>query len=80
MIVSGLQLDIAWEEPAENLRRAEELATRAAAEGARLLVLPEMFATGFSMRAEAMHSAADTGNQLTGVPFDLGDDPALLAP
>ena len=54
MIVSGLQLDIAWEEPAENLRRAEELATRAAAEGARLLVLPEMFATGFSMRAEAM--------------------------
>ena len=23
---------------------------------------------------------ADAGNQLTGVPFDLGDDPALLVP
>ncbi|MFV2073567.1 MAG: nitrilase-related carbon-nitrogen hydrolase [Thermoanaerobaculales bacterium] len=54
MIVSGLQLDIAWEEPVENLRRAARLAAQAAAEGARLLVLPEMFATGFSMRAEAM--------------------------
>jgi len=28
MIVSGLQLDIAWEEPVENLRRAGELANR----------------------------------------------------
>ena len=54
MIVAGLQLDIAWEEPAENFRRAAELAVEAAAVGARLLVLPEMFATGFSMRSEAM--------------------------
>ncbi len=54
MIVAGLQLDIAWEDPAENFARAAILASRAADAGARLLVLPEMFATGFSMRAEAM--------------------------
>jgi predicted amidohydrolase len=52
--VAGLQLDIAWEQPDENLQRASALAADAAAAGANLLVLPEMFATGFSMRAEAM--------------------------
>jgi predicted amidohydrolase len=51
MIVAGLQTDIAWEDPPENFRRAEALAARAARAGARLLVLPEMFATGFSMDA-----------------------------
>ena len=56
--IAGLQLDIAWETPAENFRRAETLAAQAADSGARLLALPEMFATGFSMRAEAMSSHA----------------------
>jgi predicted amidohydrolase len=54
VIVAGLQLDIAWEDPTENFLRAERLTSRAAGAGARLLVLPEMFATGFSMRAEEM--------------------------
>ncbi len=54
MIVAGLQFDIAWEDPAENFRRVEPLAAEAAAGGARLLALPEMFATGFSMRSQAM--------------------------
>ena len=49
MIVAGLQLDLAWEEPEENFRRATVLAERAAAAGGRLLVLPEMFSTGFSL-------------------------------
>ncbi len=52
LVVGALQLDIAWELPEENFRRAAELAARAAASGARLLVLPEMFATGFSMNAD----------------------------
>ncbi|MCU0724757.1 MAG: carbon-nitrogen family hydrolase [Planctomycetes bacterium] len=51
MIVAGLQTDVAWEDPPANFRRAEELATRAVRAGARLVVLPEMFATGFSMDA-----------------------------
>jgi len=54
VIVAGLQLEIAWEDPSENFVRAASLASRAGDAGARLLVLPEMFATGFSMRAEAM--------------------------
>jgi len=60
MIVAGLQLDIEWEKPTENFRRAEKLALQAVASGAQLLVLPEMFATGFSMRAEAMAAHAAT--------------------
>lgn len=56
MIVAGLQLDIAWEQPEVNLRRAEALADETV--GARLLVLPEMFASGFSMRAEEMAAHA----------------------
>ena len=58
MIAAGLQLDIAWEQPAENFRRAEALVSEAVARDAQLLVLPELFATGFSMRADAMAAHA----------------------
>jgi predicted amidohydrolase len=58
MIVAGIQLDIAWEDPAENFRRAQPLVCEAARAGARLLALPEMFATGFSMRAGEMAAHA----------------------
>jgi len=59
MQVAGIQLDIAWEDPQTNFVRANEFSAQAAAAGARLVVLPEMFATGFSMRAEAMARHAD---------------------
>lgn len=52
MIVAGIELDIAWEDPAANLDRADDAAAAAKAAGAALVVLPEMFATGFSMAAE----------------------------
>ncbi len=58
MIVAGLQLDIAWEDPAENFRRTEALVREAVDRGAQVLVLPELFATGFSMRSEAMATHA----------------------
>ena len=54
MTVAGLQFDIAWENPEENFRRAAPLAQEAAAQGAEIIALPEMFATGFSMRAKEM--------------------------
>jgi predicted amidohydrolase len=57
--VAGVQMDIAWEHIAENFRRAEAFATDAANEGARLVVLPEMFATGFSMNAQLVSGFAD---------------------
>lgn len=59
MIVAALQIDTAWEDPPENLRRADELAERAAGAGARLVALPEMFATGFSMAADRVAAHAD---------------------
>lgn len=59
LTVAGVQPDIAWEQPDANLRQADEAVARAAADGARLVVLPEMFATGFSMNAPAMARHAD---------------------
>jgi predicted amidohydrolase len=59
MIVAGLQFDIAWENPAENFRRVAPLAQRATAEGAEMLAVPEMFATGFTMRSGEMAAHAN---------------------
>ena len=71
--VAGLQADIAWEAPTVNFARATALAERAAGTGARLLVLPEMFATGFSMdtRSVTPHAAA-TRDFLAGLAGRLG--------
>ena len=51
MRVALLQLDLAWEDVAENHRRAARLLEEAKQGGATLAVLPEMFSTGFSMDA-----------------------------
>lgn len=46
-----VQMDIAWENPAANHDRAGHLLGQAKNAGAGLAILPEMFATGFSMNA-----------------------------
>jgi len=51
-VVAG-QLDVAWEDRAENCRRVAALLDRASPPRGSLVVLPEMFATGFSMNADA---------------------------
>src|SRR5438876_11676609 len=51
MKIALLQMDIAWEDVAENHRRAARMLSEAAEGGARLALLPEMFCTGFSMDA-----------------------------
>ncbi len=51
MRVALLQMDLAWEDVAENHRRAARLLARAKEGGADLAILPEMFSTGFSMNA-----------------------------
>lgn len=73
MKVAGLQPDTAWENPEENFRRVTLLAERAVAEGARILALPEAFATGFSMRSAAMsvHAKA-VGSFLAELATDHG--------
>jgi len=49
--IALLQTDIAWEDVPENHRRAAHMLAEASAVGARLAILPEMFCTGFSMKA-----------------------------
>ena len=60
MRIAGLQLEIAWEDPEESFRRAAALAEKAADDGARLLALPEAFATGFSAHSAGMAVHADS--------------------
>jgi predicted amidohydrolase len=50
--VAALQHDIAWEDPDATHRMVEPMIAGAAACGARLVVLTEMFSTGFSMAPE----------------------------
>jgi predicted amidohydrolase len=59
MKVAAIQHDITWEEPERTREHVIPLIAGAAADGARLIVLPEMFATGFSMRPERI--AEDEG-------------------
>jgi predicted amidohydrolase len=54
-----LQTDIVWEDPAANFERLRPRLREAAAAGARLLVLPEMFACGFSMDTGKVAEAPD---------------------
>jgi len=49
MKIAAIQSDIAWEDPEANFERLRPRVAEAAAAGARLVVLPEMFACGFSM-------------------------------
>lgn len=58
MKLSGLQINIEWENKAVNHRRVSEMLKLAKPQPGSLIVLPEMFATGFSMNAEAID---DTG-------------------
>ena len=53
----ALQPDIAWENKAANYDKVRQLLTRAAPEKNSLVVLPEMFATGFSMNTEGIAEA-----------------------
>ncbi len=49
MKVAAVQMDIAWHDRPVNHDKAKRLAAQAREAGADLLVLPEMFSTGFSM-------------------------------
>ena len=52
MRVAAIQHDVVWEDPLANHEHLLPLISRAAAEGADLIVLSEMYATGFSMAAQ----------------------------
>lgn len=48
--VALIQMDIALGDPSSNQVKAEERVRRAAADGARLVILPEMWTTGYSLQ------------------------------
>ena len=48
MKIAIAQLDIIWEDKEENFKKVEKLAQNA--KGCDVLVLPETFSTGFSMK------------------------------
>ena len=52
MKVAAIQHDIVWEDAERTRKNVAPLIAQAAASGARLIVLTEMFATGFSMQPE----------------------------
>jgi predicted amidohydrolase len=52
MKVAAIQHDIVWEQPEENFARLAPAIADAAAQGARLVVLTEMYSTGFSMKTD----------------------------
>jgi predicted amidohydrolase len=57
--VAAVQHDIVWEDAAATRERVCPMIADAAAQGVRLIVLSEMYATGFSMRPERV--AEDEG-------------------
>ena len=64
MKVYAFQIDIRWENPTANFEKVSRLLTRAAPEKDSLIVLPEMFATGFSMNAVAEPEGGETEQYL----------------
>jgi predicted amidohydrolase len=57
--VAAIQHDIVWEDRAATLAALEPKVAEAVADGARLVVLPETFAVGFSMRTERTAEAVE---------------------
>lgn len=58
MQIAVVQHDIAWQDAPTTTQRLEPFVARAANAGARLIILTEMFATGFSMHPELIAEPA----------------------
>ncbi len=59
MQLACCQFNVAWEDKAENYRRVDRLVAEARLAPGTLLLLPEMFATGFTMNAAAVAEPVD---------------------
>jgi len=55
-----IQTDIAWEDPTENFARVEAHLAEYSPQAGDLILLPEMFATGFSLNNDRTTPHADT--------------------
>ncbi len=59
MRVAGIQHDITWENPTATIKSVAPMVAAAAAGGARLIVLSEMYSSGFSMAPERVAEAPE---------------------
>ncbi len=64
MKVALISLDQKWEDKAYNQKRCAELAGRASALGAELVVFPEMTLTGFTMNTHMVAEPADASESV----------------
>jgi len=71
MYVAGIQLDMAWEDKAANAVRVRDLVESANLPKGALVLLPEMFATGFSMDVDAI-AGGPTEEFLSGLAREQG--------
>ncbi len=68
-----VQFDIAWEDPAKNFQRVRDLLASAPVAPGDLIVLPEMFAVGFSLNIGTTEkTSAETARFLAVLAEDLG--------
>lgn len=63
MKVVALQYDLAWEDREANFDTVRRLLTKAAPEAGSLIVLPEMFSTGFSMDVATVAENKKSGTE-----------------
>ena len=59
MRIVAVQLDMAWEDKTSNHRRLRELLSTASVEPGSLIIAPEMFETGFSMKLDVTAQSAE---------------------
>src|ERR1700690_1007401 len=74
MHVAGVQLDIAWEDKEANYARVRALVAAARLPRGALVVLPEMFSTGFSMNVAgiAERNPSETERFLASLALEQG--------
>ncbi len=64
MKITFFQMDISWEDKRANFSRVENAIADAAKQGSEIFILPEMFATGFTMNTKKMGERADDSETL----------------
>jgi omega-amidase len=74
MKIIGCQLDIQWEDKEANHARVRKLLEKASPSPGSLIVLPEMFATGFSMNVDGITDDRERATQkfLSGLAAEYG--------
>jgi predicted amidohydrolase len=63
MVIIGLQFDISWEDKRANHAKVGDFLNRVSPPTGALVVLPEMFATGFSMNVDLISDAGTRQTQ-----------------